>query len=105
EIGIFKKLNREQLAWLRQFDRMQRQKLRKPKSEEQEAREIAQRLEELAAQEDDLTGLLASLASPPTPMPGSSPGSTSSSAPNDPSAPPQNGPAAKGQPSREDLED
>src|SRR5205823_4528682 len=88
--------DREQLAWLRQFDRMQRQKLRRPKSDEQEAREIAQRVEELAAQEDDLLGLLASLTSTsPSAMPGPSASSLApSSSSSPPSSPPQPSPSA-----------
>ncbi|MCI0361342.1 MAG: hypothetical protein L0211_22900 [Planctomycetaceae bacterium] len=49
---IAKNPNRQQLANLRSFDRMQRQKLRRPKSDEQEAKEVAERLEQLADTED-----------------------------------------------------
>jgi len=120
EIGILKRRDRQALAALRQFDRMQAQKLRRPKSDEEEARQIAQRLEELAAAEDGFCAMCAGLApgtsgapgapSPqasPTPsaMKGSGPGSASGGAPNDPSAPPQGGAAASGGPTREDLED
>jgi hypothetical protein len=54
EIGLLKNRDRQMLAALRLFDRLQRQKLRRPKSDEEEARQIAQRLEELAEQEDNL---------------------------------------------------
>ena len=43
--------NAAQLAALRQFDRMQAQKLRRPKSDKEEARELIRRLEELVNQE------------------------------------------------------
>jgi hypothetical protein len=59
-ILISKNRNRQQLAQLRQFDRMQQQKLRKPKSDEEEAKELAQRLEQLAQQENNIGGQLAS---------------------------------------------
>ena len=56
EILILAKRDRRALAELRQFDRMQQQKLRRSKSEEEEARQIPQRLEELASAEDVLFG-------------------------------------------------
>ncbi len=40
------------LARLRQFDREQTQKLRRPKSDKEEARELIRRLEELIRQEE-----------------------------------------------------
>jgi hypothetical protein len=52
QLLIAKNPNRQQLANLRSFDRMQRQKLRRPKSDEQEAKELVQKLEELADEED-----------------------------------------------------
>lgn len=52
EVGIRKNPNRAQLAQLRQFDRMQQQKLRRPKTDEEEKKEVAQRLEQLADNED-----------------------------------------------------
>lgn len=54
EIFILKNRDRRALAELRQFDRLQQQKLRRPKSDEEAARQIAQRLEELANEEDAL---------------------------------------------------
>ena len=63
QIFIQKNPNRAQLAALRQFDRMQQQKLRRPKSDDQEAREVAQRLEELADKEDFVYEAIASLMS------------------------------------------
>jgi hypothetical protein len=53
---------------LRNFDRLQLQKLRRPKSDEQEGREIAQRLDELAqAEEAVMAGLAPLVASSPPP--------------------------------------
>jgi hypothetical protein len=54
QILIMKNKDRQQLAQLRAFDRTQQQKLRRPKSDDEEAREIAKRLEELADKEDML---------------------------------------------------
>ncbi|HVX12865.1 MAG TPA: DUF4175 family protein [Pirellulales bacterium] len=51
-VAILKNPNRAQLAELRAFDRLQRQKLRRPKTDEEEARQIVERLEELADQEE-----------------------------------------------------
>jgi hypothetical protein len=61
QILIQKNRNRQQLAALRAFDRMQQQKLRRPKSDEQQAKEIAQRLEQLADKEEMLYQMVASL--------------------------------------------
>ena len=61
QIFIMKNPNRAQLAMLRQFDRMQQQKLRRPKSDDQEAQEVAQRLQELADKEDFIYETIASL--------------------------------------------
>jgi hypothetical protein len=59
--SISKNPNRQQVAQLRAFDRTQRQKLRRPKTDEEEAKELAKRLEELAREEDfvykTLTGI------------------------------------------------
>jgi hypothetical protein len=52
QMSIQKNPNRQQLAQLRAFDRIQQQKLRKPKSDEEEAKEVARRLEELADREE-----------------------------------------------------
>ncbi|MBC7854233.1 MAG: hypothetical protein IAF94_12430 [Pirellulaceae bacterium] len=52
QMSIQKNPNRAQLAALRQFDRIQRQKLRRPKSDEEEAKEVVRRLEELADREE-----------------------------------------------------
>lgn len=59
EIAIRKNPNRAQLAAVRQFDRMQQQKLRRPKSDEEEKREVAQRLDELADRQDFIYETLA----------------------------------------------
>jgi len=54
EFLIVKQRDRRALAELRQFDRIQQQKLRQAKSDEEAARQIAERLEELASEEDVL---------------------------------------------------
>ncbi|MEX2027843.1 MAG: hypothetical protein WEH44_11090, partial [Pirellulaceae bacterium] len=59
--SINKNPNRQQLAQLRAFDRTQRQKLRRPKSDEEEAKEVAQRLEQLAQEEDFVYKTLAGI--------------------------------------------
>jgi hypothetical protein len=60
-IQFFIAKNPQQAQALRAFDRTQRQKLRRPKSDEEEARQIVERLQELADQEDfvyaTLTGI------------------------------------------------
>src|SRR5207244_8987183 len=74
EIGILKRRDRALLALLRQFDRMQQQKLRRPKSDEEQARQIAQQLEQLVQQEDELSAaLMPSPSASPFSAPGSSP--------------------------------
>ncbi|HZN33463.1 MAG TPA: DUF4175 family protein [Pirellulaceae bacterium] len=94
EIILRNNRNRMQLAALRNFDRTQQQKIRRPKSDEEEAKQIAQRLEELANEEDFVYATLAGLLDPdqtgkaknpsqgatgdsekpaPMPMPGESP--------------------------------
>jgi hypothetical protein len=73
EQTISKNPNRQQLAQLRSFDRTQRQKLRKPKTDEEEAKEIARRLEQLAQEEDFVYKTLAGI-----PADGSSKGETDS---------------------------
>ncbi len=65
QMSIAKNPDRRQLAQLRQFDRTQQQKLRRPKTDEEEAREVAERLEQLANEEDFVYKTLAG-----TPMPG-----------------------------------
>jgi len=60
EVFIRKNRDRQLLAQLRQFDRLQQQKLRRPKSDEEEARQIAERLKELADREDFLYQTIAS---------------------------------------------
>ncbi|HLQ47309.1 MAG TPA: hypothetical protein VK137_21370, partial [Planctomycetaceae bacterium] len=51
EFQIMKNPNAGKLAALRQFDRQQAQKLRRPKTDKEEARELIRRLEELIGQE------------------------------------------------------
>ncbi len=65
QMSIAKNPNRQQLAQLRQFDRTQQQKLRRPKTDEEEARQVAERLEQLANDEDFVYKTLAGV-----PMPG-----------------------------------
>jgi adenine-specific DNA methylase len=50
--AIMKNPQRAQVAAIRAFDRMQAQKLRRPKTDKEEARELIRRLEALAAEED-----------------------------------------------------
>ncbi|HEX5447133.1 MAG TPA: DUF4175 family protein, partial [Pirellulales bacterium] len=59
QIAIEKNPDRAQLAALRMFDRMQRQKLRKPKTDAEEAEQLAERLRELADREDFVYASLA----------------------------------------------
>ncbi len=59
--SISKNPNRQQLAQLRNFDRTQRQKLRRPKSDEEEAKEAAKRLDQLAQEEDFVYKTLAGI--------------------------------------------
>lgn len=61
EIFIRKNPNRALLAALRQFDRLQQQKLRKPKTDEEEAREVAERLEDLADKQNFVYASLAGI--------------------------------------------
>ena len=51
QIQILKNPDAAKLAALRQFDRMQTQKLRRPKTDKEEARELIKRLQELVSQE------------------------------------------------------
>ena len=51
QIQIMKNPDPARLAALRQFDRLQAQKLRRPKTDKEEARELIRRLEELIGQE------------------------------------------------------
>jgi hypothetical protein len=60
-IFIFKNPDRALLAALRAFDRMQRQKLRRPKTDEEAATQIVERLKELADQEDIVYASLAGI--------------------------------------------
>lgn len=55
---ILKNPNAALLAALRAFDRLQAQKLRRPKSDKEEARELIRRLEELVNQENAVVGAL-----------------------------------------------
>ena len=55
---IMKNPNAAILAALRQFDRQQAQKLRRPKTDKEEARELIRRLEELANQEKSVVTAL-----------------------------------------------
>lgn len=61
EFIIRKNPDRQQLAQLRNFDRQQLQKLRRPKTDEEEKREVAKRLEELADREEFVYKTLAGI--------------------------------------------
>ena len=95
EILIRKNPNRQQLAALRQFDRMQQQKLRRPKTDEQEAREVAERLEELADKQDFVYASLAGIKMEG--MKGSKTPSGSGSGEADPMQPPMPNPDGSGE--------
>ncbi|HVW36869.1 MAG TPA: DUF4175 family protein, partial [Pirellulales bacterium] len=72
QIFIFKNPDRALLAQLRLFDRLQRQKLRRPKTDEEEAQQLVERLNELADAEDFVYAALA--AADPNGSPTNSPG-------------------------------
>ena len=57
-LAIMKNPDPARLAALRQFDRAQAQKLRRPKTDKEEARELIRRLEELMNQEISIAGAL-----------------------------------------------
>ena len=57
-IAIFKNPDAARLAALRQFDRMQAQKIRRPKTDKEEARELIRRLEQLIAEENGVVEAL-----------------------------------------------
>jgi hypothetical protein len=59
--------DRAQVAALRAFDRMQAQKLRRPKSDKEEARELIRRLLDLASQESTVSESLQSGEEPQKP--------------------------------------
>ena len=59
QIAILKNPDPARLAALRQFDRLQAQKLRRPKTDKEEARELIRRLEELIGQEATVVNGLA----------------------------------------------
>ena len=94
EIFIRKNPNRQQLAALRQFDRMQQQKLRRPKTDEEEAREVAERLEDLADKQDFVYASLAGIKMEGMKTAGNQ-GSTGSGKPN-PMQPPMPNPDGTG---------
>lgn len=60
-IDISKNPDRQMLAQLRLFDRLQQQKLRRPKTDEEEARQLVERLKELADREDFVYAALAGM--------------------------------------------
>jgi hypothetical protein len=64
QIFLNRNRDRRQLAQFRSFDRMQQQKIRRPKSDDQAAQQIAQRLEKLADEEDFVYATLAALLEP-----------------------------------------
>lgn len=57
-LAILKNPDPAQLAAIRAFDRMQAQKLRRPKTDKEEAKELIRRLEELAGQETAVSNSL-----------------------------------------------
>lgn len=61
QFAIEKNPDKAQLAALRMFDRLQRQKLRKPKTDAEEAEQLAERLKELADREDFVYATLAGI--------------------------------------------
>lgn len=62
---ILKNPDAARLAALRAFDRQQAQKLRRPKTDKEEARELIRRLEELVSQETTVAGALEEEAEEP----------------------------------------
>jgi hypothetical protein len=103
EILIRKNPDRNLLAQLRQFDRMQQQKLRRPKTDEEEAREVVERLEELAEREQFIYEALAGII-----MPGqrSQEGESGSGAASKKPQPPRENPEGDGEmPKRKESED
>ncbi|HUY34323.1 MAG TPA: DUF4175 family protein [Pirellulales bacterium] len=102
QIFIFKNPDRAQLAALRQFDRMQRQKLRRPKTDEEESKEIARRLQELADSEEFVYASLSGIIdpdAPPVDMKSQTAGESSGAAeapPEDPAEPESDQPQAGG---------
>ena len=56
--AIFKNPDAVRLAALRQFDRVQAQKIRRPKTDKEEARELIRRLEQLIAEENGVVEAL-----------------------------------------------
>ena len=71
---------------LRQFDRSQAQKIRKPKKEAEEAEAIAAEIEQLADDEDFVYATLAAMANP-APAPGDSPAPAGTGDPKEPKEP------------------
>ncbi len=95
-IFILKNPDRAQLAALRAFDRMQRQKLRRPKNDEEEARQVVERLQELADQEEFVYATLSGIDDPDAPpAKGSQSETGSSKQPQDTKTDPQS--PAKGE--------
>jgi hypothetical protein len=97
EIFIRKNPNRAQLAALRQFDRMQQQKLRRPKTDEEEAREVAERLEDLADKQDFVYASLAGIKMEGMKSSANQQGSGASGGKPDPTQPPMENPEGTGQ--------
>ncbi|HXT57924.1 MAG TPA: DUF4175 family protein, partial [Pirellulales bacterium] len=110
-IDIFKNPNRQMLAQLRLFDRLQQQKLRRPKSDEEEARQLVERLEALADSEDFVYAALAGITgadAPPSESPsaaGESAKSSEDGADAKDAGTPENQPSSDRQADRQELED
>lgn len=68
-LAIRKNPDQARLEAIREFDRMQAQKLRRPKSDKEEAKELIRRLEELASQETGVAQDLTGASSPPEAKP------------------------------------
>jgi len=110
-IDIFKNPNRQMLAQLRLFDRLQQQKLRRPKSDEEEARQLVERLEALADSEDFVYAALAGTSDADAPpsksasAAGESAKSSGDGADAKDAGTPENRPSSDRQADRKELED
>jgi len=104
QIFIFKNPDRALLAQLRLFDRLQRQKLRRPKTDEEEVQQLVERLKELADSEDFVYAALAGIIDPNAP-PANAPGSSDQPGKSGDEPPAETDPPAENQPSAEPAKD
>lgn len=95
QIFILKNPDRALLAQLRLFDRLQRQKLRRPKTDEEEAQQLVERLNELADTEDFVYAALASADANGSPTNASSTGEEMTDSPRTTDQPAADQPDAK----------